>query len=143
MPFHIPLLCQLSGKDGLSVSACMEVGFLITLKMTALTKHQEFVEWNAFLIPISPFPHFLISHFSISSFLTFRVLRMRISTCTSNLTGHLCVLLIGEVWELVWSEGKALCRQNSRSERGGRMVTAGGGSTTPASGRKTSGAKTV
>ena len=24
------------------------------------------------------------------------------------------VLLIGEVWELVWSEGKALCRRASR-----------------------------
>ena len=130
--------CQLSGKDDLSESACMEIDFLITLKMNAVTKHQEFVEGNAFLIPIS--------HFSISSFLTFRVtprragtvLRMRIFTCTSNLAGHLYVLLIGEVWELVWSEGKAL-----RSERGGRMVTGGGGNTTPASGRKTSGAKTV
>ena len=52
------LLCQLSGKDDLSVSAWMDIDFLITLKMTAVTKHQ-FAEWNAmYLLPISPFPHF-------------------------------------------------------------------------------------
>ena len=43
--------------------------------------------------------------------------------------------------ELMWSEGKALCRQESRPERAERMVTGGGGSATPS--RKTSGAKTV
>ena len=40
----------------------------------------------------------------------------------------------------MWSEGKALCRQESRSERAERMVTGGGESATPS--RKTSGAKT-
>ena len=43
--------------------------------------------------------------------------------------------------ELMWSEGKAHCRQESRSERAERMVTGGGESATPS--RKTSGAKTV
>ena len=42
--------------------------------------------------------------------------------------------------ELLWSDGKALCREESKSERAERMVTGGGESATP---RKTSGAKTV
>ena len=53
------------------LSECMDIDidFLITLKMIAVTKHQQFAEWNAmYLLPI---PYFLISHFSflISSFL--------------------------------------------------------------------------
>ena len=69
----MPLLCQLSGKDDLSVSACMDTDFLL---MTGEAKHQQpFAEWNAsshFPFPHFPFPHFLISsfpHFLISHFL--------------------------------------------------------------------------
>ena len=40
----MPLLCQLSGKDDLSVSAWMDIDILIILKMTAVTKHQQFAE---------------------------------------------------------------------------------------------------
>ena len=65
---------QLSSKDYLSVSAWMDIDFLITLKITAVTKHQQFAEWNAMhLLPISSFP---ISHFLVP---TFRVIRSRVS----------------------------------------------------------------
>ena len=66
----MPLLCQLSGKDNLSVSACMDTDFLL---MTGEAKHQQpFAEWNAsshFPFPHFPFPHFLISSFPHFPFL--------------------------------------------------------------------------